>query len=113
MLTLHNYFPSLNGWKVRVLLGLLGTPYRTRPVAIFQGESRTDEFLKLNPAGAIPVLELEDGRAIAESNAILATCRRKTVPARRALARAKRCRGVLELTMWNRVGSLRFCLDGR
>jgi glutathione S-transferase len=72
MLTLHDYLPSQNGWKVRVLLGLLGTPYRTRPVAIFQGESRTEAFLKLNPAGAIPVLELDDGRAIAESNAILA-----------------------------------------
>ena len=71
MLTLNDYLPSLNGWKVRVLLGLLGIPYRTRQVAIFGGESRTDAFLKLNPAGAIPVLELEDGRAIAESNAIL------------------------------------------
>src|SRR5262245_22931790 len=71
MLTLHDYLPSQNAWKVRVLLGLLGLPYRTKPVAIFGGESRTDEFLALNPAGAIPVLELEDGRAIAESNAIL------------------------------------------
>jgi glutathione S-transferase len=71
MLTLHEYSPSQNAWKVRVLLGLLGTPYRSHPVAIFAGESRTPEFMKLNPAGAIPVLELEDGRAIAESNAIL------------------------------------------
>lgn len=71
MLTLHDYLPSQNGWKVRVLLGLLGTPYRTHNVSIFEGESRTEEFLNLNPAGAIPVLELEDGRAIAESNAIL------------------------------------------
>src|SRR5690349_20235230 len=71
MLTLHDYLPSQNGWKVRVLLGLLGIPYETQPIAIFGGESRTDAFLKLNPAGAIPVLELEDGRAIAESNAIL------------------------------------------
>src|SRR5262245_23516112 len=71
MLTLHDYLPSQNAWKVRVLLGLLGLPYRTKPVAIFGGESRTDEFLALNPAGAVPVLELEDGRAIAESNAIL------------------------------------------
>jgi glutathione S-transferase len=72
MLTLHDYLPSQNGWKVRVLLGLLKIPYRTREVSIFEGQSRTPAFLKLNPAGAIPVLELEDGRAIAESNAILA-----------------------------------------
>lgn len=71
MLTLHEYAPSQNAWKVRVLLGLLGIPYRTQKVAIFGGESHTDAFLKLNPAGAIPALELEDGRAIAESNAIL------------------------------------------
>ena len=71
MLTLHDYQPSLNGWKVRVLLALLRTPYRTREVALFQNESRSEAFLQLNPVGAVPVLELEDGRAIAESNAIL------------------------------------------
>lgn len=71
MLTLHDYLPSLNGWKVRVLLGHLGIAYRTKPVAIFSGGSRTEDFLTLNPAGAIPVLELEDGRSLAESNAIL------------------------------------------
>jgi glutathione S-transferase len=57
--------------KVRVLLGLLGIPYRGREVALFRGETRSEAFLKLNPVGAIPVLELEDGRAIAESSAIL------------------------------------------
>ena len=71
MLTLHDYLPSQNGWKARVLLGLLKIPYESRMVSIFEGESRTDAFLKLNPAGAVPVLELDDGRAIAESNAIL------------------------------------------
>jgi len=71
MFTLHDYLPSQNGWKVRVLLGLLEMPYRSRIVSIFEGESRTEAFLKLNPVGAIPVLELEDGRPIAESNAIL------------------------------------------
>jgi glutathione S-transferase len=71
MLTLHDYLPSQNAWKVRVLLGLLGMPYQSRPASIFEGESRTETFLELNPAGAVPVLEPEDGRAIAESNAIL------------------------------------------
>ncbi len=71
MLTLHDYLPSQNGWKARVLFGLLAIPYQSKLVSIFEGESRTDAFLKLNPAGAVPVLELEDGRAIAESNAIL------------------------------------------
>jgi len=71
MLTLYEYAPSQNCWKVRVLLGLLSIPYRSQPVAIFSGESRTPEFLALNPAGSTPALVLEDGRAIAESNAIL------------------------------------------
>jgi glutathione S-transferase len=71
MLTLHDYLPSLNGWKVRVLLGHLRIPYETKPVSIFAGDSRTEAFLAMNPAGAIPVLELEDGRSIAESNAML------------------------------------------
>ena len=71
MSTLYDYLPSQNGWKVRVLLGMLKIPYESRIVSIFEGESRTDIFLVLNPAGAVPVLELEDGRAIAESNAIL------------------------------------------
>lgn len=71
VLTLHDYLPSQNGWKIRVLLGLLKIPYRSRAVSIFEGESRTEAFLSLNPAGAIPVLEIDDGRTIAESNAIL------------------------------------------
>ena len=71
MLTLHEYLPSMNAWKVRVLLGHLGVAYQSKPVAIFSGASRTQEFLGLNPVGATPVLELEDGRALAESNAIL------------------------------------------
>jgi glutathione S-transferase len=71
MVTLFNYLPSQNGWKVRALLGLLQIPYESRVVSIFEGQSHTDAFVTLNPAGAVPVLELEDGRAIAESNAIL------------------------------------------
>ncbi|MBB3133170.1 glutathione S-transferase [Rhizobium pisi] len=72
MLTLYDYRPSQNGWKVRVLFGLLDIPYQVRLLSIFEGEARTDAFFALNPAGGIPVLELEDGRTIAESNSILA-----------------------------------------
>ncbi len=71
MFTLYDYLPSQNGWKARVMFGLLDIPYQTRLVSIFEGEGRTEAFLDLNPAGGIPVLELEDGRTIAESNAIL------------------------------------------
>src|ERR1700712_3699163 len=71
MLILHDYRPSQNAWKVRVLLGLLKVPYETREISIFEGEGQADAFFQLNPTGAVPVLQLEDGRAIAESNAIM------------------------------------------
>jgi glutathione S-transferase len=71
MLTLHDYLPSRNAWKVRQLLAHLQRPYRTQLVSIFEGDGRCPEFLALNPTGKVPVLQLDDGRAIAESNAIL------------------------------------------
>ena len=69
MLKLYDYPASQNGWKVRTLLSLLGTPYETVWVKIFG--PRDPAFLKLNPMGTIPVLQLEDGCAIPESHAIL------------------------------------------
>ena len=72
MMTLYDYLPSQNAWKVRQLLQHLALPYRTVEVSIFAGEGRTPAFLALNPTGKVPVLQLEDGGALAESNAILA-----------------------------------------
>jgi glutathione S-transferase len=71
MITLYDYLPSQNAYKVRLLLSHLDRPYRTEMVSIFEREGQTAEFLRLNPMGAVPVIQLEDGRAIAESNAIL------------------------------------------
>jgi len=71
MLILHDYLPSQNAWKVRQLLAHLDVPYRQQFVAIFDGGGRTDAFLANNPTGAVPVLELESGDCLAESNAIL------------------------------------------
>jgi glutathione S-transferase len=72
MLTLYDYLPSQNAYKVRLLLNHLQLPYRTEIVSIFEGEGQRPEFLAVNPAGAVPALRLEDGRVLAESNAILA-----------------------------------------
>lgn len=72
MLTLFDYLPSQNAWKVRQLLHHLGRPYRTVPVSIFEGEGQTAEFRRINPTGTVPAIQLEDGRVLAESNAILA-----------------------------------------
>jgi glutathione S-transferase len=72
MLRLFDYLPSGNGYKVRLLLAQLGLPYERIEVDILRGGSRTPEFLARNPNGRIPVLELESGEHLPESNAILA-----------------------------------------
>jgi len=72
MLTLFDYLPSRNAWKVRQLLAHLGMPYATEHVSIFEGEGQSPGFLALNPTGRVPAIRLDDGRALAESNAILA-----------------------------------------
>src|SRR5438445_4628645 len=71
MLTFYDYGPSANCLKVRVLLRQLGLEYDRVPVDIFAGESQTDVYRALNPAGRTPALVLSGGDAIAESNAIL------------------------------------------
>ncbi|MCP4328396.1 MAG: glutathione S-transferase family protein [Alphaproteobacteria bacterium] len=71
MLTLYDYLPSQNAYKVRLLLNQLNRPYRTKMISIFEGEGQTEEFRKISPAGAVPAIELENGSALAESNAIL------------------------------------------
>src|SRR4029079_1580848 len=68
---LYTYGGSANGYMVELLLALLGRPYDRVEISIFAGESRTPEFLAKNPAGHIPVLELDDGTCLPESNAIL------------------------------------------
>jgi glutathione S-transferase len=71
MLTLYDYLPSGNGYKVRLLLSQLGLPFKFVEKDIQKGETRTPAFLRMNPNGRIPLLQLEDGRYLAESGAIL------------------------------------------
>lgn len=71
MLRLYDYGDSGNGYKVRLLLGLLGTPYEYIEKDIMAGETRTPEFLAMNPNGRIPLLGLETGDYLPESDAIL------------------------------------------
>ena len=71
MLRLYDFHDSGNGYKVRLALAQLRIPYEYVEVNILAGESRTAEFLEKNINGRIPVLELEDGRHLSESNAIL------------------------------------------
>ncbi len=71
MLTLYDYMESGNGYKVRLLLAQLGLTYKLVERDILKGETRTQEFLKKNPNGRIPTLQLEDGSYLWESGAIL------------------------------------------
>ena len=68
---LYDYLPSQNAWKVRLLLHQLDLPFETKLISIFEGEGQQPVFLEKNPTGAVPALELDDGRVIGESNAIL------------------------------------------
>jgi glutathione S-transferase len=71
LITLYDYLDSGNGYKARLLLAQLGIPYRYVELDIMRGETRTPEYLAKNPDGRIPLLELDDGRLLAQSDAIL------------------------------------------
>ena len=71
MLTLYDFKSSGNGYKVRLLLHQLRLPFIYVETNILKGESRTPQFLEMNPNGKVPTLALGDGRYLAESNAIL------------------------------------------
>ncbi|KRG45327.1 glutathione S-transferase [Stenotrophomonas pictorum JCM 9942] len=70
-LTVHGMSTSGNCYKVRLLLEQLGARYRWIEVDSAGGQTRTPQFLALNPNGKVPVVELGDGRVLTESNAIL------------------------------------------
>lgn len=70
MYTLYDYLPSGNCYKIRLVLNQLGIAYETVTIDILNKESRTPEFLKINPNGRTPVLN-HNGKYLAESNAIL------------------------------------------
>ncbi len=71
MLTLLDDPISGNGYKIRLLLAFLDTPYAYKAFSVLKSETRTSEFLAISPNGKIPVLILGDGTVLPESNAIL------------------------------------------
>jgi glutathione S-transferase len=71
MYTLYSMQRSGNCYKVRLALAQLAVPHRLVEVDILKGETHTPDFLAKNPNGQIPLLEIEDGKYLAESNAIL------------------------------------------
>jgi glutathione S-transferase len=71
MHTLYGDSLSGNCWKPAMMLHARGLPFRWIEVDTLHGQSRTPEFLTLNPNGRVPLLQLPDGRLLAESNAML------------------------------------------
>ena len=62
---------SGNCLKVKWVCDRLALPYIWIPIDILKRESRTPQFLKLNNAGQVPTVEFDDGRTLAQSNAII------------------------------------------
>jgi GST-like protein len=76
-------FPTSNGQRVAIMLEECALPYRVRTVDLSKGEQRAPEFLKLNPAGAIPVIVDPEGPGktpltLSQSSAILLYLAEKT-----------------------------------
>lgn len=67
------YGDSISGncLKVKWTADFLGLAYDWIETDIMQGQSRTPEFLAMNPAGQVPAVVLDDGRPLAQSNAII------------------------------------------
>lgn len=68
---LYDFLSSGNGYKCRLTMKALGIPYEYVHKDIVAGESRTPEFLAINPNGKIPVLVVPGRGPLAESHAII------------------------------------------
>jgi len=71
VVTVYGMKASGNCYKVQLLLEQLQRPYRWVDIDSAHGETRTPQFLAKNANGKVPLLELDDGRLLSESSAIL------------------------------------------
>ncbi len=70
-LTLHNYFRSSTSTRLRIALNLKGLAYDYKGYALLEKQHKSEAFLARNPAGLVPVLELDDGTHLTQSMAII------------------------------------------
>jgi len=96
---IYDFTQAPNPRRVRVFLAEKGIQVPYEQVNIASGDNRKPEFLKINPMGGLPVLELDDGTRIAESVAI---CRyfEGTHPEPNLMGKDDKEKAVIE--MWNR-----------
>ncbi len=71
MITVYGDIKSGNCYKIALLFSQLNIEHQWKEILVVKGETRTDEFLALNPAGQIPVVVLDNGEFLTQSNAIL------------------------------------------
>jgi glutathione S-transferase len=70
MLTLY-YGPGACSMASHIVLEESGEKYEPRRMDLAKGEQRTPEYLKMNPQGRVPLLQLDNGEPLAENTAIL------------------------------------------
>ncbi len=68
---LHNYFRSSASFRVRIALGLKGLAYDYVPIHLPKGEHRQADYAAVSPSQLVPTLELDDGRRLGQSMAII------------------------------------------
>jgi len=68
---LHNYFRSTTSLRVRVALNMKGLDYEYVSYALLNKDHKSDAYLKLNPQGLVPALEIKDEAVLTQSMAIL------------------------------------------
>lgn len=71
MITVYGDKISGNCLKVKYVCDYLRQTYEWVDISVVDHETRTPEFLEINPAGQVPAVKLEDGRILAQSNAIM------------------------------------------
>ena len=109
---IYEFVGAPNPRKLRVYLAEKGVSVPSEQVNIISGENRTTEFLKKNPLGGLPVLELDDGSYLTESLAIMEYFEELhpnppligTTPMERARVRA--LERMIELGILTRVGTI-------
>ncbi len=71
MVTIYGMIDSGNCYKPRLLMAKLGKPFRHIEVSSHDGGTRSEAFTAKNPNAMVPLMEFDDGRLLAESNAML------------------------------------------